>query len=97
VPKSAAQELVHTLLLEDELRKECAEKDFECKEREKYLDEQWEQIRQLEQQLKLAFIDTEDKIQVKLYKIILLYMCTFIQRKQLFNIIFFAKGFDQKR
>lgn len=64
MPKSAAQELVHTLLLEDELRKECAEKDSECKEREKYLDEQWEQIRQLEQQLKLAFIDTEDKIKV---------------------------------
>jgi len=66
VPKSAAQDLVHTLILEDELRNECAEKDFECKEREKYLDEQWEEIRQLEQQLKLAFADTEEKIQVYL-------------------------------
>jgi hypothetical protein len=65
VPKSAAQELVHTLLLEDELKKECAEKDAECNEREKHLDEQWEQIRQLEQQLKLAFIDTEEKIKVQ--------------------------------
>lgn len=66
MPKSAAQDLVHTLILEDELRNECAEKDFECKEREKYLDEQWEEIRQLEQQLKLAFADTEEKIQVYL-------------------------------
>lgn len=64
MPKSAAQELVHTLLLEDELKKECSKHEVECDEREKFLNEQWEEIRQLEEQLKLAFIDTEEKIKV---------------------------------
>lgn len=78
MPQSAAQELVHTLLLEDELRKECAEKNAECKEREKYLDEQWEQIRQLEGHLKMAFIDTEEKIKVKTAHLIVI---TLLQAK----------------